>query len=169
MALFCSITYTCQVLWDSFQNLFLGGGNGAGYFQLNCHYWSDSRLFYLFMVIQQLISKPRNMWLHPRRPRLDIKSSCRPLSNLQNISPTPAACSTPPPAARRPPHLKVRRTQCYPQPLSLNLNLGFPVLKLYSFPHRRVHPYVINTNRLSVHLFCSRGVFMCVFFLWPVS
>lgn len=60
--------------------------------------------------MQRLILKPRNMWLLLHRPRLDTRSSCQPLSNPQNISPTPAACSTLRPAARRPPHLKVSQT-----------------------------------------------------------
>lgn len=58
-------------------------------------------------MTQLHISKPRNMWLLRRRPRLVIKSSCQLLSNPQNTNLTPAACSTPPPAARRPPPLKV--------------------------------------------------------------
>lgn len=73
--------------------------------------WSYNLMFYLHLVSQRLISKPRNMWLLPHQPRLDTRSSCLPSSNLQNISPTPVACSTPPLAARRRLHLKVSQTK----------------------------------------------------------
>lgn len=129
--------------------------------------WSNMRLFYLFMWNQPLISKPRNTWPRPRRPRPDIKSSCPPLWNPQNTNQTPAACSTPPPAARRPPHLKVSLTHNTCEPNDANQpdkNLGVTLLKRYSAFHRSVHPDAISCspNELSVPLLCLYVVCSCV-------
>ena len=173
MAASCSITYTCQVQWNSSQNLFF-------VMEPDIHSlktMTDLMWGYLFILMQRLILKPRIMWLLLHRPRLDIRSSCPPLLNPQNISPTPAACSTLPPAARRPPHLKVSQTHIHKPTGKLSgahppeVDSRVSCSAAADFLTGLVHPYAISvdTNGFSVHLFCLCGVFMYVFSLWPVS